>query len=322
MEPQSRVDVESGEADCLIVRWEMVGDDYLDVAVGPTPDAADHAHVMRVPTSAGSVRLAALPAGRHYVSVSRAGITAIAAERRVRFAGLRNFRDLGGYPTDSGGSTRWGLVFRSDLLHALTPEDLVAFDALGIRTIYDLRRDEEREEAPGPRACVHLTLPSHRVGDTDPSTVHDRKAGEQWLFEDYCGMLAVAGPVFGRLFSRLAEADAGSAVFHCWGGKDRTGMTAALLLTWLGVNRELVLDDYELTTSYASAENLATVVNLFVEGGIPRRGALGMLSTPRWVMAEALAVLDDEFGGIEAYLLGPGEMTATAAAALRARLVV
>jgi protein-tyrosine phosphatase len=152
--------------------------------------------------------------------------------------------------------------------------------------------------------------------------VHDRKAGEQWLFEDYCGMLAVAGPVFGRLFSRLAEADAGSAVFHCWGGKDRTGMTAALLLTWLGVNRELVLDDYELTTSYASAENLATVVNLFVEGGIPRRGALGMLSTPRWVMAEALAVLDDEFGGIEAYLLGPGEMTATAAAALRARLVV
>jgi protein-tyrosine phosphatase len=320
MQHQNRVDVETGEGGCLIVRWDMAGGDHVDLAVGPTPDPRDHVPSARVPTSAGSVRLAVPSPGRHYVSVSSGGVSVVSATRRVPFTGATNFRDLGGYPTASGGRTRWGKVFRSDLLHALTPEDLVAFDGLGVSTIYDLRRDEEREDAPGPRAAVHLTIPSHRVGDTDPGTVHDRRAGEEWLLEDYRSILAVAGPVFGRLFSGLAEAD-GPAVFHCWGGKDRTGMTAALLLTWLGVDRDRVLDDYELTSSYTTPDSLAKVVDLFVESGIPRPGALGMLGTPRWAMAEVLTVLDGEYGGIETYLLGSAGMTPHAAAALRARLV-
>jgi protein-tyrosine phosphatase len=60
-------------------------------------------------------------------------------------------------------------------------------------------------------------------------------------------MLDVAGPMFGRLFAEFAESDS-SVMFHCMGGKDRTGMTAALLLGCLGVDRQTVLDGYELTS--------------------------------------------------------------------------
>jgi len=62
-------------------------------------------------------------------------------------------------------------------------------------------------------------------------------------------MLKEAGPLFGELLSRLTQPHGLPAVFHCAGGKDRTGMAAALLLSWLEVDRETVLDDYELEQS-------------------------------------------------------------------------
>lgn len=275
------VEVEADGSGCLVVRWELDGDHAIDVdiAIGPTPDAAEHIHVVRVPIHEGSARLTDVPLGRHYVSVSCRGGFLVGAERRVSFRGLTNFRDLGGYPTSSGW-TRWGRVFRSESLHNFTIDDLAAFDELGVRAIYDLRHDEEREREPGPRPCRHLAVPSPRVEDFDPSMLRERIDGERWLFEDYRGMLEQAGPVFGALFSALAEPEGTPAVFHCLGGKDRTGLAAALLLSWLGVDRDTVLDDYELSARCGSADRLSAVADIFVAGGIARPAAEGLLSTP------------------------------------------
>jgi protein-tyrosine phosphatase len=238
----------------------------------------------------------------------------------VPFAGLLNFRDLGGYPSDLGGVTRWGEVFRSDSPHSLTAEDLVVFDGLRIETIYDLRRLDERTESPGPRASVHHTLPSRRVADADLETLRDRADGERWLLEDYRGMLDHGAPVFGRLFTKLAAAT-GPSVIHCYGGKDRTGMASALLLGALGVQRDTVLDDYELTSSFHTEETIDAIVVLFADSNIPRDAALGMLSTPRWVMRTVLDELDRNHGGVQGYLRGPAAMSADALATLQARLL-
>jgi protein-tyrosine phosphatase len=185
-----------------------------------------------------------------------------------------------------------------------TPEDLVAFDALRVRTIFDLRSDSELAEAPGPRVHVQLTVPSRQPWDGDPTSLSDRRAGEQWLFEDYCTMVQSGGPSFGALFTELAQEAVQPAVFHCWVGKDRTGMAAALLLSALGVDREAVLDDYELTTTLGFQDAQRAVVDLFVDRGIPRAGAEGMLSTPRWAMADALAMLDEDYESLDFYLCG------------------
>ena len=240
--------------------------------------------------------------------------------RRLTFVGVNNFRDLGGYPTESGSTTLWGRIFRSDSPHNFTEADLEVFDALGIQIIYDLRRDAERETDPGPRPCVHRELPSGPLFGTDANTLRDRSDGERWLFEDYCKMLEVAGPVFGDLFSRFAECD-GPLMFHCMGGKDRTGMTAALLLRCLGVSRETVLDDYELTSRYSGPDEIPHVVDLFVSQGIAREAAIGILSTPRWAMENALDRLDSAYGGIEPYLCGRGGMGPETIESLRSRLV-
>jgi len=240
--------------------------------------------------------------------------------RRALFSGVKNLRDLGGYRTESGRTMRWRQVFRSDSPHNFTPNDLEIFDAMDIRVVYDLRRTAEREEDPGPRPCVHVELPSHPVFATDPDTLRNRDHGERWLFEDYCGMLDVAGPVFGRLFEEFAESD-GPVMFHCMGGKDRTGITAALLLSCLGVDRQTVLDDYELTSRYSGPEHIPHVVDLFVAGGIAREAAVAMLSTPRWAMEGALNRLDSVYGGIESYLRARAGLDQGSLDSLRVRLL-
>lgn len=121
-------------------------------------------------------------------------------------------------------------------------------------------------------------------------------------------MLASAAASFGELFSRLADPERLPAVIHCLGGKDRTGLSVALLLTALDVPRQVVLDDYQLSGDYRGAACAPEVVELFVGSGIARQAAEGLVGAPRWVMARALAELDETYAGIEGYLLGPGGM--------------
>jgi protein-tyrosine phosphatase len=242
--------------------------------------------------------------------------------RRVPFTGALNFRDIGGYPASNGGLTRWGVVYRSDSLHFLTPGGVLAFDALSVRAIYDLRRAGELAQHPGLREHIHLELPNRNPLDQGESVqLKTRLDGERWLLADYRGMLAGAAPAFGDLFSRLADPARLPAVIHCLGGKDRTGLTVALLLTALGVEREIVLDDYQLTSDYRGVLHQPEVVELFVDGRIAREAAEGLLGAPRWVLAEVLGDLDETYAGIERYLLGACGMSPATLCALKTALV-
>ena len=239
--------------------------------------------------------------------------------RCVPFAGALNFRDIGGYPVAGGGMTRWRAVYRSDSLHYLTDGDLAAFDALGVKVIYDLRRPDEIAGFPGPRDYVRLQIPN---GDlvTSAASLQTRRDGEAWLAADYLSMLATGAPAFGRLLARLADDGSLPAVVHCLGGKDRTGMAIALLLTALGVDRGTVLDDYELTSS-CQVSRVPEVVESFTRLGIGRLAGEALMSTPRWAMAQALRELDQEHAGIRHYLLGPGGLSPQTLDALRAHLI-
>jgi protein-tyrosine phosphatase len=305
------------EGDALLVRWELTGnqDAPVNIGVGPTPDAIDHAHVLTVPGRLGQVRIDGHGAGRHYVSISpHDGSGAlIVAERRVPFEGVSNFRDLGGYPTSGGGRTRWGRVFRSDALHRFTDTDLIRYGSLGLHAVYDLRGDAERELHPNPFPSTQLALLAQTgegatAAESVRSMAQDSSAGVQLLRELYRGMLANAGPLFGRLLSGLSDPESLPAVFHCTGGKDRTGISAALLLELLGVPRAQVLDDYELTSRYRRREHQTDSYENLLALGMAPEAAAAVLGAPRWVMAEALEVLDRDYGGVETYLTGPAGM--------------
>ena len=67
--------------------------------------------------------------------------------RLIRLDAVHNFRDVGGYPTADGRTTRWRTLFRADGLYRLAGDDLEIVRALGLRTVIDLRTDGELADA-------------------------------------------------------------------------------------------------------------------------------------------------------------------------------
>jgi protein-tyrosine phosphatase len=300
--------------DTLVVGWELEGEPVaVDVAIGTSADQLDHNFEVTVPAGNTSLRVMRRPGGRQFVSVvpHRGGSAVVAAERRIPFEGVTNFRDLGGYRTLSGRRVRWGQVFRSDALHGMSEADLGVYNELGLRAVYDLRREVERAERPNPVLSRNLPILSRPAGDQTPVSLEatTSEEGERVLFGIYIGHIDHAAPRFGELFSAMANDDGLPAVFHCHAGKDRTGLAAALLLGALGVERDTILDDYELTGRYWQQAQRDQTFERLMNAGLPPEAAAGVLSAPRWVLRSALEYLDREHGGTERYLSGPGGMS-------------
>jgi protein-tyrosine phosphatase len=325
----AHVEVDTQADGGVLVRWQLEGPPVaVDVATGPTPDRIDHAHVATMAADRTSLLVTAASPGRLFVSVAPhgAGPAVVAADRRVPFEGIRNFRDLGGYRTRGGGVVRWGLVFRADALHGLSAGDLVLYEQLGLSTVYDLRRDVEREHLPNPVPSRPLAIVSEPVGGgsiviTSAAERLTAADGEQVLRDLYVGLIDHAAAQIGELIGGLAAPGCLPALFHCHAGKDRTGIVAALLLEALGVQREAVLDDYELTGRYRRREHQDTSFQRLVDAGMTPEAAAGVLSSPRWAMDQALADLDHRYDGVEAYLTGPAGVSPADLQTLRERLV-
>jgi protein-tyrosine phosphatase len=324
----AHVEVETQTDGGLLVQWELEGDPVdVDVATGSTADHLDHEHEITVAAGRTAVRLGARRgARRRFVSVSPhlGGPAVVAADRRVPFEGITNFRDLGGYRTRSGERARWGLVFRADSLHGLSPRDLTLYGELGLRAVYDLRGEIERQQRPNPVPSRALPIIGRPVGEPATTPLPNGVTGvdgEQILSDLYVGLIEHAAPQIGALFTGLIGEDGLPAVFHCHAGKDRTGIVAALLLEALGVERDAVLDDYELTARYRLRTQQESTYQRLVQYGLSPEAAAGVLKTPRWAMAHALDHLDARHGGVVRYLTGAAGMRDDDLHRLRGRLL-
>jgi hypothetical protein len=173
-----------------------------------------------------------------------------ARPRLVPLDGSFNFRDLGGYPTGDGRVTRWGTLFRSDTLHELTPGDVARLRSLGLATIVDLRTSRELEHTgrgplgPEPIAYHHLSV--IQDGEDGESVAAPASPGDD-LSDRYLWYLDVGRRSLVTALALVADAAHLPLVFHCAAGKDRTGVLAALILSILGVEAEVIVDDYLIT---------------------------------------------------------------------------
>ena len=156
----------------------------------------------------------------------------------------RNLRDLGGLPTVDGRVTRQGAVFRGG---APAPGDYEGLRGAGIRTIVDLRNDDERTEPPGPAGMAVVHVPLDGV-DEDPAFWEVWGTGPQFGTPLYYRPHLDRFPERSvRAIAAVADAPPGAVLVHCMGGRDRTGQVAMLLLALVGVAPETIAADYELS---------------------------------------------------------------------------
>jgi len=223
-------------------------------------------------------------------------------ERKVPVEGCLNFRDLGGYPTESGGTLRWRMLFRADGLHALTARGVaIVRDEIGLGDIIDLRSSAELElDGRGPLEREAIRF--HHLPLFDGARAQSGGAAPSFgasLADLYFGMIDFARGPIAKVITVLARTP-DPAVFHCAAGKDRTGVISALLLSLLGVRDEIIVADYA-----ATREALDAIVERLMASdgyqGIFDELPPDTLHADPETMEGFLARVQSELGGMPAY---------------------
>jgi protein-tyrosine phosphatase len=224
--------------------------------------------------------------------------------RRVSLQGVVNFRDLGGYATADGRLTRWGRIFRSDVLADLTDTDLSVLSGIGLRTICDLRSESERLSKPN-RILSGTAVGIHAIGfmpHRGDELLADTKAGrisvtdiENRVREIYRRFVTDQCGTFARLLE-LIDTEPLPLLIHCTSGRDRTGFASAVLLMALGVPRAIIAEDYALSNEYR--RDLT-----FQIGGSVQPEVMATLTNAHTdYLAASFRAIDEGWGSDDAYL--------------------
>lgn len=237
------------------VRWESPAP--VDVYISSDPDGADS----RLISEADADGVHEAPRGEaaarsYFILRGEAGTETVTALRLLPLEGGRNFRDLGGYETESGQTVAWGRVYRSGVMTELTASDYRYLAGLGIGVVCDFRSVSEREEEPTDWAAgdIDYVAWDYEMDPSDfTSAFADGEMSAERSREAFIGFYRQTPYAFADryadMFDRLAAGEIPLA-FNCSAGKDRTGVAAALLLSALGVPRETIVADYALSDDY------------------------------------------------------------------------
>jgi hypothetical protein len=240
---------------------------------------------------------------------------------------LANLRDLGGLAV-AGGSVRVGALWRSDDVTVAPPHELAALRDCGVHTVLDLRSPAERDRTPD---LGQLTdgFDHHRLALTefvaDPLALAARLADVTTparLGEWYAALAEESAAILVRGLD-LVAASAGSTLVFCSAGKDRTGIFAAAVLSVLGADDDVIVEDYCLTDGriadvfvrLGQAHGIdATAMARLIDPDSP------LLRAPAEAMTTLLELLRERYGGFVS-LLGRAGLSLGTVAKLRDRLV-
>ncbi|MEU9643691.1 tyrosine-protein phosphatase [Streptomyces sp. NPDC048188] len=251
--------------------------------------------------------------------------------------GVRNFRDLGGLPTVDGRRVRQGVLFRSGHLAHATGEDTAFLATLGLHTIFDFRNAADLKlegadvELPGVRNVnLPLSDPADgaefwkmvRDGDLDQlrELLADDKAANR-MIHSYRTMVTERTEEHSRVLHALAE-DSVPVLMHCAAGKDRAGLSIAVTLLALGVEREAVVEDY-LKSNAAHRRYKVRRSGSAASAYSPEVMELlsPLFDARAEYLAAALETIEETWGDVDAYLERGLRVTAGTRERLRERMV-
>jgi protein-tyrosine phosphatase len=233
-------------------------------------------------------------------------------------ASVPNLRDVGGYTTQDGSAVRRGVVYRSDQLNPVTPDDMKKLAALGLRKDFDLRTAAERQKRPDqlPPGVEEVWL--NVLADAEGSgpagiekllsnpkeankVLGDGKAAEEFVkaYRQFI-TLPSAKASFHKLFVGLGEEGQVPSLYHCTTGKDRTGWATAALLTLLGVPKDEVYVDYLRSNDYILPAYKKFIDHFVAEGGDPSIPP-NILGVKTEYLQASFDEVTSQYGSIEGY---------------------
>lgn len=197
--------------------------------------------------------------------------TVITAERSIPMQYLFNFRDLGGYYTNSGKQMRWGKLYRSSSLSRATLQDAKVLNNLGIQTVIDFRTAKESSDSPS-RYITPKTFNFPLRGNSftvfsDRILSKKMKAGDVKVYAQdmFSFLLENNSDYFIKMFDILLDAGNYPVLIYCSSGSDRSAAASALILAALDIDLDQIVSDYMLTNDLIDFRAYVPIQSIFLE---------------------------------------------------------
>ncbi|WP_422353985.1 tyrosine-protein phosphatase [Roseivirga pacifica] len=238
--------------------------------------------------------------------------TMIVAERWMPAEEAHNIRDIGGLFTKDGYQLKWGKVFRADELASLNKEDFKLLAPLQIQTIIDFRTSAEIEEKPDtwPDLAsidhVELSIMTDTIADKSEwleKLKSDNFNGDSLLYMANRGFVEEFSDKYKQFFEMLLGGEMEYPVmYHCTGGKDRTGFATFLILLALGVDEQTAIDEYLMTNYYTHGKNEDMLKMAAAFYGIDPVKLRSLAGVKKEFIQGALDAISDHYGTVDNFL--------------------
>ena len=235
-----------------------------------------------------------------------------------------NFRDLGGLETEDGKKVRKGLLLRSAKLNKLSPHDRSVLESkYRVAAVIDFRSDDERagraDILPTGAKYYHIPIFSETTLAVTGGMGSDvfeavKKAESKDELYNYIPELTDVYPITvtdDYSVARLSETlriimsnREGAVLFHCTAGKDRTGVTSAILLKMLGVKDEQIMQDYTATNTVSkkNARKYSLLAGIFLASKKIARKTYEVFLADEKYLNSAFDALNEKYGSFENFV--------------------
>lgn len=228
--------------------------------------------------------------------------------------GIVNFRDLGGIPAKYGRVKKHRLL-RSGELVGLEPADIEMLTGeYQLKLIFDFRDQNEIAKRPD------MVLPGVQYRNIDiMKNIKENTTSLENIKVNLNPQMAAEGmrEIYRMIVLNSASRNAyhefivnlmgirdGAGLFHCFAGKDRTGIGAAIILTILGVGREDIYADYMLTNELRAEANEA-LIERDRQKGLSESQVLGLrylYTVHESYLDEMYRAAEEAYGSFEQYI--------------------
>lgn len=303
-------DVVRGEG--YVVKWDIYPkiEGHVRVYISENPNKFDLSKpVAEADVNKNYIKIASPDLKRRYYFkiVFNDKYSRVIGTRGANIRSAYTFRDIGGYRNEDNKYTKWGMVYRSGRLDTLNDDDKARFYNLGIKTVIDFSNDSSgfvKTKGLGVSNIIHLSMNNY-----DKQRLRERiycgefRKGDAKIFmQDFFISLMKedACEKYATIFDVLADESNYPIVITSKYGKGYCDFASVLLLSALGVPKELVLEDYTWANQYFNSESVRNRISNMNDN--TQESIIRIIQNNRSDMMCAFNTIDRKFGSMENFL--------------------
>lgn len=245
---------------------------------------------------------------RKYFRIKVGGILSdVISNRFFDLDSVQNFRDIGGYHTSDNHRIRWGKIYRSGSFSLMDSRDSAELKKLGVKTIFDIRAANVTPKYFDTRIGINsVRLP---ISNSSYTFIAQKVIEGRFLRGDaiiytqdmYKDIIDNYADQYACLFEYLCDENNYPLVYHCYLGKDQTGLATFFLLKALDVPMDVIEDDYMASAVGIDRSKMIKSVDDLSES---QQEAFTMLTkTDLAYLKYAISCMRNKAGSVEEYML-------------------